>query len=91
MEHYDGDIPLNVGCGQDVTIMELAEIISRVTGFKGTLKWDTSKPDGTPQKLLDTTRINDLGWAPSIGLEAGIRSTYEWFKSEFENNDTLRL
>ena len=91
MEHYDGDIPLNVGCGQDVTIMELAEIISRVTGFKGTLKWDTSKPDGTPQKLLDTARINDLGWAPSIGLEAGIRSTYEWFKSEFENNDTLRL
>ena len=91
MEHYDGDIPLNVGCGQDVTIMELAETISRVTGFKGTLKWDTSKPDGTPQKLLDTTRINDLGWAPSIGLEAGIRSTYEWFKSEFENKDTLRL
>ena len=91
MENYDGDIPLNVGCGQDVTIMELAETISRVTGFKGTLKWDTSKPDGTPQKLLDTTRINHLGWAPSIGLEAGIRSTYEWFKSEFENKDTLRL
>jgi GDP-L-fucose synthase len=91
MEQYDGDIPLNVGCGQDVTIKELAEIISKVIEFEGVLKWDTSKPDGTPQKLLDTTRINELGWAPTIGLEDGIRSTYEWFKSEFENKDTLRL
>jgi GDP-L-fucose synthase len=91
MEKYDGDIPLNVGCGQDVTIKELAETISKVIEFEGVLKWDTSKPDGTPQKLLDTTRINELGWAPTIGLEDGIRSTYEWFKSEFENKDTLRL
>ena len=91
LEQYDGDLPLNVGCGQDVSIRELAETISTVTEFDGILKWDTSKPDGTPQKLLDTTRINDLGWAPAIELVDGIRSTYDWFKSEFENKDALRL
>lgn len=91
LETYDGDIPLNVGCGQDVTIKELAETIARVTGFQGKLEWDSSKPDGTPQKLLDTTRINKLGWAPTIGLEDGIRSTYEWFKKNLQSNDSLRL
>ena len=91
LEQYDGDLPLNVGCGQDVSIRELAETISTVTEFDGILKWDTSKPDGTPQKLLDTTRINDLGLAPASELVDGIRSTYDWFKSEFENKDALRL
>jgi GDP-L-fucose synthase len=91
LESYDGDIPLNVGCGEDVTIKELAETIARVTGFKGNLEWDSSKPDGTPQKLLDTTRINQLGWSPTIGLEEGIRATYEWFKNELETTDSLRL
>jgi GDP-L-fucose synthase len=91
LEQYDGDLPLNIGCGQDVSIRELAETISTVTEFEGILNWDTSKPDGTPQKLLDTTRINDLGWAPTIELVDGIRSTYDWFKSEFENKDALRL
>jgi GDP-L-fucose synthase len=91
LEQYDGDIPLNVGCGQDVSIRELAETISKVTEFEGLLKWDTSKPDGTPQKLLDTTRINSLGWSPTIELEDGIRSTYEWFKTQFENKEDLRL
>ena len=91
LETYDGDVPLNVGCGQDISIKELAETIARVTGFAGSLEWDSSKPDGTPQKLLDTTRINQLGWLPTIGLEDGIRSTYEWFKSELLQADTLRL
>ena len=91
LETYDGDVPLNVGCGTDVTIKELAETVARVTEFQGTLEWDSSKPDGTPQKLLDTTRINNLGWAPTIGLEDGIRSTYEWFKNELQSNDSLRL
>jgi GDP-L-fucose synthase len=91
LETYDGEIPLNVGCGTDVTIRELAETVARVTDFQGNLEWDASKPDGTPQKLLDTTRINSLGWTPTIGLEDGIRSTYEWFKKELQFREELRL
>jgi GDP-L-fucose synthase len=91
LETYDGDIPLNVGCGRDISIKDLAATVARVTEFAGTLKWDLSKPDGTPQKLLDTTRINDLGWLPTIDLEDGIRSTYEWFKAELDSNESLRL
>ena len=91
LENYDGDIPLNVGCGTDVTIKELAETVARVTEFKGTLEWDSSKPDGTPQKLLDTSRINTLGWTPTIGLEEGIVATYQWFKKELSSTDNLRL
>jgi len=91
LETYDGEIPLNVGCGTDITIKELAETVARVTEYQGTFEWDSSKPDGTPQKLLDTTRINSLGWAPVIGLEEGIRSTYEWFKSELQSDNSLRM
>lgn len=91
LETYDGDIPLNVGCGRDISIKDLAATVARVTEFAGTLKWDLSKPDGTRQKLLDTTRINDLGWLPTIDLEDGIRSTYEWFKTELDSNESLRL
>ena len=91
LETYDGDIPLNVGCGEDVTIKELAETVARVTEFRGVLEWDTSKPDGTPQKLLDTTRINELGWKPTISLERGIRDTYEWFQHELSGNSELRM
>lgn len=79
LETYDGEVPLNVGCGTDVTIKELAESIARVTEFQGKLEWDTTKPDGTPQKLLDTSRINAMGWKPQISLEDGIRNTYEWY------------
>ena len=91
LETYDGDIPLNVGCGEDVTIKELAETVARVTDFQGVLEWDSSKPDGTPQKLLDTTRINKLGWKPTISLERGIRDTYEWFQQELSGNSQLRM
>jgi len=91
LETYDGEIPLNVGCGTDITIKELAETVARVTEYQGTFEWNSSKPDGTPQKLLDTTRINSLGWAPVIGLEEGIRSTYEWFKSELQSDNSLRM
>jgi GDP-L-fucose synthase len=79
MQNYDGDGWVNVGWGRDETIGELADTIRRVVGFTGELRFDTSKPDGTPRKLLDTTRLTALGWSPKIGLEAGIRSTYEWF------------
>jgi GDP-L-fucose synthase len=79
MQNYDGEGWVNVGWGRDETIGELADTIRRVVGFTGELCFDTSKPDGTPRKLLDTTRLTALGWSPKIGLEAGIRSTYEWF------------
>ena len=87
LETYDGDIPLNVGCGTDVTIKELAETVARVTEFQGTIEWDSSKPDGTPQKLLDTSRINQLGWLPSISLEDGILNTYKWFLEKIETKE----
>ena len=91
LEEYDAEIPLNVGCGVDITILQLAQIVARVTDFQGQIKWDSSRPDGTPQKLLDTSRINSLGWKPSIPLEVGIRETYEWFKTQLVNNADLRL
>jgi GDP-L-fucose synthase len=87
LETYDGDVPLNVGCGTDVTIKELAETVARVTEFQGNIEWDSSKPDGTPQKLLDTSRINQLGWMPSISLEDGIRHTYEWFLEKVKTKE----
>ena len=79
MQSYEQEQWINVGCGTDVTIMELAEIVSRVVGFTGRVRFDTSKPDGTPRKLLDTSRMTKLGWQPGIALVAGIRSTYEWY------------
>ena len=79
LEAYDDPAPINVGTGEDVTIRELAELIARSVGFEGSLGWDTSKPDGTPRKLLDVSRLKALGWEPSIDLESGITSTYEWF------------
>jgi len=78
---------INVGTGQDGTIRELAETISRVTGFGGRLVFDTSKPDGTPRKLLDVSRLKALGWAASIGLEEGLREAYAWYQ---EHNDRRR-
>jgi GDP-L-fucose synthase len=79
LEHYDSPEIVNVGCGQDVTIRELAELVCDVVGFAGTLEFDKTKPDGTPRKLLDVTRLTKLGWAAKISLREGIKSTYEWF------------
>ncbi|HEY3742825.1 MAG TPA: GDP-L-fucose synthase [Bryobacteraceae bacterium] len=79
MNHYDDPEIVNVGVGTDVTIRELAEIVKRVTGFEGDLKFDATKPDGTPRKLLDVSRLTGLGWSPRITLEDGIAGTYEWF------------
>ncbi|MGQ0464250.1 MAG: GDP-L-fucose synthase family protein [Sporichthyaceae bacterium] len=79
LDRYDDPAPINVGCGTDVTIAELAAAVAEVVGWEGELVWDTSKPDGTPRKLLDTTRINALGWQPEIALVDGIKSTYAWF------------
>lgn len=79
METYDDGEILNVGTGTDVTIGELAQMLLRITGFSGRLVFDTSKPDGTPRKLLDVSRLAALGWRAQIGLEEGIASTYEWY------------
>lgn len=76
---YDGDEPVNIGCGEDLTIKALAETVAEVTGFEGRLAWDTTKPDGTPRKLLDVTRLTSLGWKPGIPLRDGIASTYAWW------------
>lgn len=70
---------VNIGCGKDIEIKELAEMIGKITGFEGQIKFDHSMPDGTPRKLLDTTRLTDLGWTYKTPLEDGLRSTYEWF------------
>ena len=80
MKDYDSPEPINVGTGTDVTIKELAQTISNVVGFKGEILWDTSKPNGTPRKVLNIDRIKSLGWEPKISLKDGIESTYEWYK-----------
>lgn len=73
---------INIGSGQDQTIRELASVVARVEGFEGGITWDTDRPDGTPRKLLDVSRLKALGWSPTIDLETGIRSTYEWYLSQ---------
>lgn len=79
LEKYDSPEIINIGCGEDVSIRELAELICDVVGFKGELAWDTTKPDGTPRKLLDVSKVHDLGWRHTIALRDGIARTYEWF------------
>jgi GDP-L-fucose synthase len=79
LERYDGSEHLNVGVGEDISIKALAEMVAEIVGYQGQLAWDSSKPDGTPRKLLDVRKISDLGWKAEIGLVDGIRSTYEWF------------
>jgi GDP-L-fucose synthase len=76
---YDGEMHVNVGVGEDMSVTELARTIADVIGYHGRFEYDTAKPDGTPQKLLDVARLTSLGWRASIGLAEGIRSTYEWF------------
>jgi GDP-L-fucose synthase len=81
LENYDDDSAINVGTGKDISIKDLAELIKRIVGFEGNIDWDSSKPDGTPRKVLDVSRISSLGWKPKISLEEGIKSTYEWYKA----------
>jgi GDP-L-fucose synthase len=79
LEKYDSSEIVNVGSGEDVSIRELAELICDVVGFEGDLAWDKTKPDGTPRKLLDVSKLRSLGWKPSIQLREGIAQTYDWF------------
>ena len=81
MQDYDDDEHINVGTGEDVTIKELAETIVDVVGYKNDYEWDTSKPNGTPRKVLNVDKIKSLGWEPKINLREGIESTYEWYKN----------
>ncbi|MFE1231857.1 GDP-L-fucose synthase family protein [Streptomyces sp. NPDC059442] len=81
LRSYDGDEPVNIGCGEDLTIRELAAVVADVTGYRGEVRWDTGKPDGTPRKLLDVSRLHALGWKPAIGLREGIASTYAWWRA----------
>jgi GDP-L-fucose synthase len=83
MRSYDAGGWINVGCGSDLSIAQLAAAIARVVGFKGAIRFDTSKPDGTPRKLLDTSRMTALGWTPRIDLESGLRSTYDWYRAHW--------
>jgi GDP-L-fucose synthase len=79
LDHYDSPDTINVGVGSDVTVRELAETVAEVVGWQGDLRFDPTKPDGTPRKLLDVSRLTELGWTPRIGLREGIASTYAWF------------
>lgn len=84
MSTYDGEDFVNVGCGEDLSIAELAGLVRDVVGYKGRIVYDESKPDGTPRKLLDVSRLTALGWTPQIGLRDGIAQTYEWFLRQRE-------
>lgn len=87
LENFDGPSQVNVGTGVDVTIKELASLVADAVGYQGAIEWDSSKPDGTPRKLLDVTKIHELGWKASIGLKDGIRSTVDWYRA---NKSSIR-
>ena len=88
MERYDSEEIINIGTGEDITIKELAEMIVEVTGYKNEYEWDTSKPNGTPRKVLNVDKVKSLGWEPKISLRDGLESTYEWMKN---NRSNLRI
>lgn len=79
MNHYSGEAPINVGVGEDLSIAELASLVGEVVGYEGAISYDTSKPDGTPRKLLDVSRLTDLGWRAKIPLREGLEQTYRWY------------
>lgn len=85
LNNYDSPETINVGVGEDISIRDLAELVARVVGYEGKLTQDTSKPDGTPRKLLDVSRLTNLGWKAQIPLEEGIRETYDWYLSHSES------
>jgi len=79
LEHYSGDLPINLGSGEEITIADLALLVCRIVGFEGELVFDSTKPDGTPRKLMDSTRLRQMGWQPTLSLEAGIKHAYQDF------------
>ncbi len=85
-QNYNSPEIINIGSGEDISILELAELICEVVDYRGELEWDTTKPDGTPRKLLDVSKLQKLGWKPRVSLRKGIADTYEWF---LENREVL--
>jgi GDP-L-fucose synthase len=86
LDNYDEPGPINVGFGEDLPIRELAELVAEVVGYEGELIWDTTRPDGTPRKILDSSRIRASGWEPRIGLREGLESTYAWYLAQLEGD-----
>jgi GDP-L-fucose synthase len=84
LKNYDAPLPINVGTGSDVTIKELTEKVAKIVGYEGIIEWDETKPDGTPRKLLDVSRLHSLGWRHEIELDNGLGQTYRWY---LENNE----
>ena len=82
MNNFEDAELVNVGVGEDVSIRELAELIARVVGYEGVVEWDSTKPDGTPRKLMDVSRMTSFGWKAKIGLEEGISSVYQWYLAQ---------
>jgi len=92
IQKYNSDEPINIGVGEDLSILELANLIKKIINYKGEIIWDKSKPDGTPRKLLDVSKLKKLGFSPKINLENGIELTYKWFLKQLEiNRNSLRL
>lgn len=83
LQHYEGQSTINIGSGEELTISQLAGLVREVVYPEAQLIFDTDKPDGTPRKFLDSSRLHDLGWKPTISLRAGIRSTYQWYLDKF--------
>lgn len=90
LEHYSDSLHINVGTGVDSTIREIADLIAEVVGFNGSFAFDSSKPDGTPRKCTDVSRLKRLGWEPTIDLATGLRTTYQWFLDQSRNHGTSR-
>ncbi|PHS31934.1 MAG: GDP-fucose synthetase [Alkaliphilus sp.] len=86
-ENYSGNEFFNIGTGEDISIKNLAEVIKKVVGFEGYIKYDNTKPDGMPQKLMDVSKLKDAGWVYSTSLREGIKKTYEWYLKNYDNND----
>ena len=82
-EKYDSDLHLNIGTGEELTIMELAQLIGTSAGYRGQTLWDSTKPDGTPRKVMDVSRLKAMGWSPTISLEDGIKETIQWFEANY--------
>jgi GDP-L-fucose synthase len=87
MEHYSDEAPVNIGWGTDISIAELARMVADVSGFKGELRFNPDRPDGTPRKLLDISRLTGLGWRPKISLASGLAATCQWYR---EHRQQLR-
>jgi GDP-L-fucose synthase len=85
MNKYNGSEIVNIGTGEDVSIKELAELVQKTVGFKGKIVWDKTKPDGTPRKWLDVSKLNNLGWKHKVPLEKGVRTSYQWFRENYKD------